>query len=142
MDSFVPLRAVCANPGCLKTTLGVDCHRCRLVRYCSNNCMGNDKPVHQPLCESQQNRKRSFYVVEEDYKRLTPDQGNPYPHCKVKRPEPGNEPRLFSKHKVKSLISPQDQDRTEDGDEINISIKGKSVQKALKGCISNEVSQN
>ncbi|KAK8107401.1 uncharacterized protein PG998_009414 [Apiospora kogelbergensis] len=86
--------------------------------------MAEDQPAHQSLCESDKNRRRQSYNVEEDAKRLAPGQGIPYRHCNAETPKPGNEPRLFSKHKVKCLISPQDQGRDEDGDEMNIRING------------------
>lgn len=133
MASFAPLRVVCARPACHETRLGVDCQRCRLLRYCGSDCMAEDQPAHQSLCESDKNRRRQSYNVEEDAKRLAPGQGIPYRHCNAETPKPGNEPRLFSKHKVKCLISPQDQGRDEDGDEMNIRINGKTIRRTLKG---------
>ncbi|KAK7977933.1 hypothetical protein PG988_005423 [Apiospora saccharicola] len=52
------------------------------------------------------------------------DKNDPYPHLgsnPYNKPDSGKEPRLFSKHPVKSLIAPGDK---VEGDEVNIQING------------------
>ncbi|KAK8862054.1 Histone-lysine N-methyltransferase SMYD3 [Apiospora arundinis] len=126
MSRHIPIRPVCARPGCVETKLGLNCYVCHLVRYCSQDCLDQDKPAHQSLCEQHENRARIFsYDVTKDIKELEPeDPRDPYPHCNNETPAIGDEPRLFSKNKVMSLISSQDQDGFKDGEEVNIAIYG------------------
>ncbi|KAK6824775.1 hypothetical protein PG987_012269 [Apiospora arundinis] len=124
MSRHIPIRPVCARPGCVETKLGLNCYVCHLVRYCSQDCKDQDQPAHQSLCEQHENRARIFsYDVTKDIKELEPeDPRDPYPHCNNEAPAIGDEPRLFSKSKVMSLIGPQDQDGFKDGEEVNIAI--------------------
>ncbi|KAK6845508.1 hypothetical protein PG995_015618 [Apiospora arundinis] len=126
MSRHIPIRPVCARPGCVETKLGLNCYVCHLVRYCSQDCKDQDQPAHQSLCEQHENRARIFsYDVTKDIKELEPeDPRDPYPHCNNEAPAIGDEPRLFSKSKVMSLIGPQDQDGFKDGEEVNIAIYG------------------
>lgn len=61
-------------------------------------------------------------------------ENEPYPHINSETihegPRNGKEPRLFSKHMVKSQIAPGDNLVVE---EINIQIEGKSLQSATIG---------
>lgn len=124
----MPLCAVCAKPDCPSKKATVDCQRCQLVRYCSRDCSEKDHDRHQSLCEAHQRRKGTTYMAHNDTISFVMDDENElYSHLGSDVVNKGPT-RLFSKHQVKSLIAPED---SLVGDEINIQIKGKSVQSAI-----------
>ncbi|KAK8038823.1 hypothetical protein PG993_007234 [Apiospora rasikravindrae] len=134
MESRAPVRATCAKPDCPSSEhITVECQWCQLVRYCSDDCWEQDQARHRSLCEAHQNRKGNSYRVGQDTRKLVveDDVELPYPHLKpgtlYEGPKHGQEPRLFSSHKVKSLVIPdvtKAGDEIKGGDEINISIDG------------------
>ncbi|KAK8134330.1 hypothetical protein PG984_006342 [Apiospora sp. TS-2023a] len=101
-EGWSAFRAICARPSCRNKEVKVDCQRCQL------------------------SRKGPSYVAQQDTRTLVveDDKNDPYPHLgsdPYNKPDGGKEPRLFSKHPVKSLIAPEDKFV---GDEVNIQIDG------------------